>query len=121
AWDKAVCEFIAAILAPDSRNRFPPSLGSIAGPIAEIGAINSLAQTVLKLTCPGVPDFYQGCELWDFSLVDPDNRRPVDYGLRQQRLDALEATPEEMLEHWRDGRIKLWVIHTLLKLRREQP
>lgn len=90
--------------------------------IAQHGAVNSLTQTVLKLTCPGVPDVYQGNELWDFSLVDPDNRRPVDFALRQQRLADLEhAAPRVLLEHWRDGRIKLFAIHRLLTLRRELP
>ena len=119
AWDEAVCEFIAAILAP-GRNRFPPSVERLASRIAEIGAINSLTQTVLKLTCPGVPDFYQGSELWDFSLVDPDNRRPVDYAQRRQRFDEIaNADLRELLEHWRDGRIKMSTIHRLLALRHE--
>src|SRR5690606_34410049 len=64
--------------------------------IAWYGALNSLAQTLLKITCPGVPDFYQGTELWAFTLVDPDNRAPVDYDERRARLAALEpllATP----------------------------
>ena len=118
AWDEAVCEFIAAILAP-GRNRFPPSVERLAARIAEIGAINSLTQPVLKLTCPGVPDFYQGSELWDFSLVDPDNRRPVDYAIRRQRLDEIaNADPRELLEHWHDGRIKMFTIQRLLALRR---
>lgn len=122
AWDEAVRGFVAAVLAPGRKNRFPHSLAPLAGRIAQLGAVNSLTQTVLKLTCPGVPDFYQGSELWDFSLVDPDNRRPVDYHLRQQALDGIaHATPGALLEHWRDGRIKMLVIHRLLTLRREQP
>ncbi len=90
--------------------------------IARLGAINALAQVVLKLTAPGVPDIYQGNEIWDFSLVDPDNRRPVDYQLRRAMLDALpKATPEEMLGAWPDGRIKLFVTQRLLHLRRDHP
>ncbi len=122
AWDNAVREFVASLLAPGARNRFPQSLALFTERIAPLGAVNSLTQTVLKLTCPGVPDFYQGSELWDFSLVDPDNRRPVDYPLRQQRLDSLpHAAPREMLDSWRDGRIKMFAIHRLLMLRRKRP
>jgi len=90
--------------------------------------INSLAQTVLKLTAPGVPDTYQGTELWDFSLVDPDNRRPVAYDRRRELLAALnvprEATPalaRELLETIEDGRIKLWVTSRALQARRQNP
>ena len=84
--------------------------------------MNSLTQTVLKLTCPGVPDFYQGSELWDFSLVDPDNRRPVDYALRREQLERVaDAEPRELLAAWHDGRIKMFTIHRLLKVRREHP
>ncbi|WP_395748873.1 malto-oligosyltrehalose synthase [Prosthecobacter sp.] len=122
AWDGAVSDFIAEILASGGRNRFPQSVALLVRDVEQAGAINSLTQTVLKLTCPGVPDIYQGCELWDLSLVDPDNRRAVDFPLRQQRLDGLgRATPQILLEHWRDGRIKMLTIHQLLKLRKEKP
>lgn len=122
AWDEAVGAFVAAILADGARNRFPKSLEKFAGRIAQPGAINSLTQTVLKLTSPGVPDFYQGSELWDFSLVDPDNRRPVDYAMRRQKLDLMvDVSPDELREQWRDGRIKLFAIQRLLALRRERP
>ncbi len=122
AWDEAVRAFVAAMLADGGRNRFPQSLAQFAERVAPLGAVNSLTQTVLKLTCPGVPDFYQGSELWDLSLVDPDNRRPVDYPLRQQQLAAI-AQPDarELMEHWRDGRIKMFITHRLLTLRRERP
>jgi (1->4)-alpha-D-glucan 1-alpha-D-glucosylmutase len=85
--------------------------------------VNSLTQTVLKLTAPGVPDFYQGSELWDFSLVDPDNRRPVDYGLRRQQLASVsgEVSPAALLESWRDGRLKMYLIRTLLQFRQQNP
>ena len=83
------------------------------------GAINSLTQTLLKLTSPGVPDIYQGQELWDFSLVDPDNRRPVNFDLRERALEQLTGRlrqsgdlPElcqQLLHNYHDGRIKLWV------------
>ena len=122
AWDEAVKRFIAAILTPDRRNRFLQSFAPIADNIAMLGAINSLTQIVLKLTCPGVPDFYQGSEMWDFSLVDPDNRRPVDFPHRKLSLDELaDLGAAHLLENWRDGRIKMFTVHRLLNLRHEQP
>jgi (1->4)-alpha-D-glucan 1-alpha-D-glucosylmutase len=122
AWDGAVRDFVAAILSEARGNRFPASLSAIATRVAEAGAINSLTQTVLKVTSPGVPDFYQGSELWDFSLVDPDNRRPVNYALREERIQSLDhAEPRELLEHWRDGRLKMFLIQRLLHFRRQHP
>ncbi len=121
AWDEAVKTFVAALLAPGRGNRFPSIFAPFADRLAELGMINSLTQTVLKLTCPGVPDLYQGSELWDFSLVDPDNRRPVDYALRVRQLENTPGTsPRDLLENWRDGRIKMFAIHRLLELRRER-
>ena len=108
--------------SPAPQNRFLETFLPLAEEIAQIGAINSLSQTLLKLTSPGVPDFYQGNEIWDFSLVDPDNRRAVDYEQRQKMLDSLgQATPEELLGNWRDGRIKLFLTQRLLIFRRENP
>ena len=93
-WDAAMAEFVARILDP-RRAIVSRSFLPVAEEIARLGAINSLSQTLLKLTAPGVPDIYQGNEIWDFSLVDPDNRRPVDYVRRKKMLDGLsEATPE---------------------------
>ncbi|MDQ3199288.1 MAG: malto-oligosyltrehalose synthase, partial [Verrucomicrobiota bacterium] len=120
AWDAAVADFIAKILEPSPRNRFLETFIPLADEVAQVGAINSLTQTLLKLTSPGVPDIYQGNEIWDFSLVDPDNRRSVDYGKRQQMLDGLAGTtPEDLLGNWRDGRIKLFLTQRLLTFRRE--
>jgi (1->4)-alpha-D-glucan 1-alpha-D-glucosylmutase len=91
--------------------------------------LNGLAQTALKLTVPGVPDLYQGSELWDLSLVDPDNRRPVDFEAREQMVGRLAkmlqsganvACPQ-LLEHWPDGMVKLFVVWRLLSLRRSRP
>lgn len=119
AWDAAVRDFAGALLSGDRRNRFPASFEPFAKRVAAHGAVNALAQTVLKLTSPGVPDCYQGSEMWDLSLVDPDNRRPVDYDTRSQGLASLAgAEPKELMEHWTDGRIKLLVTHRLLELRR---
>jgi (1->4)-alpha-D-glucan 1-alpha-D-glucosylmutase len=97
--------------------------------LAASGARNSLIQTALKLTTPGVPDLYNGSELWDLSMVDPDNRRLVDYALRERMLDELSAglaadrlgCMRALWEHWQDGRIKLATIMTLLQHRRECP
>ncbi len=87
--------------------------------IAATGAVNGLAQAALKLTVPGVPDLYQGTEFWDFSLVDPDNRRPVDFAARKQALAATSLGTA--LASWRDGRIKQILVHRLLALRRARP
>ena len=122
SWDKAMAEFIARILDPSPKNKFPASFSPLAEEIARLGAINSLAQVALKLTVPGVPDIYQGNEIWDFSLVDPDNRRPVDYQRRREMLDALAGVaPEDLLANWPDGRIKLFLTQSLLRFRREHP
>jgi (1->4)-alpha-D-glucan 1-alpha-D-glucosylmutase len=119
-WDSAMNEFVARVLDPSVKNKFLPNFLPVAEEIARLGAINSLAQVVLKLTVPGVPDIYQGNEIWDFSLVDPDNRRPVDYAKRREMLDSLNGVPpEELLQNWPDGRIKLFVTQRLLLFRRE--
>ncbi|HEY8834756.1 MAG TPA: malto-oligosyltrehalose synthase, partial [Chthoniobacterales bacterium] len=109
-WDSAMSEFVARVLDSSPKNKFLPSFLPVAEEIARLGAINSLSQVVVKLTAPGVPDIYQGNEIWDFSLVDPDNRRPVDYARRREMLRSLEnASPGELLRQWPDGRIKLFL------------
>ncbi len=119
AWDEGVRGFIAKLLRRGD-NPFIEAFVPLAERVARLGAMNSLTQTVLKLTVPGVPDIYQGCDTWDFSLVDPDNRRPVDYAQRRAALDMLaKADPGDLLAHWPDGRVKLFVIRTLLRYRRE--
>jgi (1->4)-alpha-D-glucan 1-alpha-D-glucosylmutase len=121
-WDAAMQDFIAKILDPSPRNKFPPIFLPVAQEIAPLGAINSLTQTLLKLTSPGVPDIYQGNEIWDYSLVDPDNRRAVDYDRRREMLEALRtATPGELMPAWPDGRIKLFLTQRMLRFRREHP
>ncbi len=89
--------------------------------IAFFGALSSLSQLVLKITSPGIPDFYQGAELWDLSLADPDNRRPVDFDARIGMLASLGSGPDpnELLQHWSDGRLKLYLTQKLLNIRRE--
>ena len=94
--------------------------------VAYFGALNSLSQVLLKITSPGVPDFFQGNELWDFSLVDPDNRRPVDFKLRQKFLNELKnleakgeiSLPSQLLSTWKDGRIKLFITYKALQIRK---
>ena len=121
-WDSAMNDFVAQVLDSSPKNKFLPSFVPVAEEIARLGAINSLSQVALKLTAPGVPDIYQGNEIWDFSLVDPDNRRPVDYQRRREMLDSLQAVaPEELLQQWPDGRIKLLLTQRLLRFRREHP
>jgi (1->4)-alpha-D-glucan 1-alpha-D-glucosylmutase len=125
AYEDAVTGFIAKILEGSSANVFLDDFAPFAAEVAERGMYNSLSQLVLKLTVPGVPDIYQGSELWDLSLVDPDNRRPVDFERRGALLDEIERLdPEragELLETWSDGRIKLYLLHRLLGLRAARP
>jgi (1->4)-alpha-D-glucan 1-alpha-D-glucosylmutase len=122
AWMKACDDFVEALLdrarAADFWKEFTP----FAADIAWRGMNLSLAQVALKATVPGMPDFYQGTELWDLSLVDPDNRRPVDYAWRRDLLATLEKTPlAGLLAAWPDGRIKMHVIRSILRHRREHP
>jgi (1->4)-alpha-D-glucan 1-alpha-D-glucosylmutase len=112
--------FVAKILDPAVSGEFLESLATLARRVALLGALNSLSQLTLKATMPGVPDFYQGTEYWDLSMVDPDNRRPVDFAGRASALVTLE-TPgwKHLVESWPNGHLKLaWTRH-LLKLRTE--
>jgi (1->4)-alpha-D-glucan 1-alpha-D-glucosylmutase len=119
-WDAAMRDFVTGIFKATPRNKFLPIFLPVAKEIACLGAINSLTQTLLKLTAPGVPDIYQGNDIWDYSLVDPDNRRPIDYNLRLEILDALpSATPDELMQTWPDGRMKLFLTQQVLRFRRE--
>jgi (1->4)-alpha-D-glucan 1-alpha-D-glucosylmutase len=120
----AVSDFIRAILRRDAANRFLPDFLAFQQEIAHYGVFNSLAQVLLKITSPGVPDIYQGNELWDFSLVDPDNRRPVDYRLRRRLLDEVAPVADAagaaaLVEAKADGRIKLFVTNRALTYRRD--
>ena len=118
-YDAALRAFVEGALADPA---FAVDVEAFVAPLIAAGRINSLAQTLLKLTAPGIPDLYQGAELWDLSLVDPDNRRPVDYPLRRRLLAVLDrATPKEIMARIDEGLPKLWVIRQTLELRRRRP
>src|SRR5262249_31323636 len=114
-YETAVSRFVAAILDPRRSAAFLQLFAPLQARAAELGIYNSLAQLAIKLTAPGVPDFYQGSEFWDLTLVDPDNRRPVDYDIRRQALAGLKGCatrtvdPVELLDHRHDGSVKMFV------------
>jgi (1->4)-alpha-D-glucan 1-alpha-D-glucosylmutase len=127
-YDEAVAGFADAILDPARSGRFLTDFVAFQQRVARFGIAGSLAQALIKITAPGVPDFYQGSELWDLSLVDPDNRRPVDFALRRRYLAELDAETasthdvtglvRDLLKSWEDGRVKLFVIRQALTCRR---
>ena len=125
-YERAAADFVASLLDPSVSGDFINDFGEFQRLTARAGLLNSLSQTLLKTTAPGVPDFYQGTELWAFTLVDPDNRRPVDYELRRQLLasmrDVCEGDVSEfvegLLEQHEDGRVKLYVTSRALNFRR---
>ncbi|WP_046383596.1 malto-oligosyltrehalose synthase [Pseudomonas veronii] len=120
AYEQGVETFLTRLLLSDAGRALRTAIGAAAQAIAPAGALNGLAQSLLRVTVPGVPDLYQGNEFWDFSLVDPDNRRPVDFNARQHALD----TPPDigkLLFNWRDGRIKQALIAQVLALRKADP
>jgi (1->4)-alpha-D-glucan 1-alpha-D-glucosylmutase len=118
-YDDAVRHFIEGAL----RDRpFMRDVESFLEPLLPQGWVNALSQILLKLTAPGVPDIYQGTELWSLHLVDPDNRRPVDYDLRRGALAKVKGMlPEQIWQHADEGLPKLWVVHTALALRHRRP
>jgi (1->4)-alpha-D-glucan 1-alpha-D-glucosylmutase len=129
-YEEGLLKFVDVILSPSPENPFLQDFESFQEKISYFGMFNSISQTLLKITCPGIPDFYQGTDLWDFSLVDPDNRRPVNVELRRKRLAELKkrmemagaSLPEfskDLVREWRDGAIKLYVTMKALHFRRE--
>src|SRR5437588_2379570 len=117
-WEEALRAYVEGLFALPLRHPLWKGLQPFAGRICEIGLVNSLAQVVLKIASPGVPDFYQGTELWDLTLVDPDNRRPVDFARREQALAEVECVLSRdaearagklaaLLDRWTDGTVKL--------------
>ena len=124
-WEAAVDHFVSATLDRGVSRDFLDDFERFHAPLAVAGMHNALAQLLLKIGSPGVPDFYQGTELWDFSLVDPDNRRPVDFDLRRTLLAEIKGRSpisgaRSLLDNWRDGRIKLYVTFRALNFRRQQ-
>src|SRR5262249_40203483 len=129
-YEKALVAFVGGIFAAPGNQRFLEDFVPFQRRVAWFGMLNSLAQTLIKLTSPGVPDFYQGSELWNLALVDPDNRRAVDYAARRGEAlrsmqeaaaaggAALAALAADLLRHMADGRIKQFVIWRALALRR---
>jgi (1->4)-alpha-D-glucan 1-alpha-D-glucosylmutase len=127
AYEDALTIFVDAILAERPDNLFLPDFRAFQYMVAEYGMFNALSQCLLKITAPGVPDFYQGTELWNFCLVDPDNRRPVNYDIRIKMLNALKKREEELSPsvlardltlNRRDGSIKLYLIYKALNFRK---
>jgi (1->4)-alpha-D-glucan 1-alpha-D-glucosylmutase len=122
AYEAALQRFVHAVLDASRESPFLTEFHAFVESLERLGAITSLCQLVLKLTVPGVPDIYQGGELWDFSLVDPDNRRPVDWDIRRSLLnDVAAASAADLAERWRDGSEKLFVTRRLLEWRRSHP
>jgi (1->4)-alpha-D-glucan 1-alpha-D-glucosylmutase len=128
-YEAALTGFAGKIMDPEASPEFLEDFTEYRKKISFLGIFNSLAQTLLKMTAPGIPDFYQGAELWDLSLVDPDNRRPVDYGKREEALAEIEERASrdraglvrDLARNPEDGRIKLFVIREALKVRNEIP
>jgi (1->4)-alpha-D-glucan 1-alpha-D-glucosylmutase len=121
-YEAALERFVKGVLDASRPNAFLADFHGFIGELARPAAIASLAQLAIKLTAPGVPDIYQGGELWDFSLVDPDNRRPVDWRQRRKLLAAIgNAEPEALAAEWHDGREKLFLANRLLRLRQRHP
>ena len=119
AYEGAARQFLFGLLVENALPDLLADIFAFIQSIAAAGAVNGLAQTVLKLTVPGVPDLYQGTDYWDFSLVDPDNRRPVDFERRRKSLSAIDLADARL--HWRDGRVKQAIIARLLAARRALP
>jgi (1->4)-alpha-D-glucan 1-alpha-D-glucosylmutase len=125
--EAALQSFVAAILKQSRKNSFLEDFRKFESSVAYHGMLNGLSQVLLKIICPGVPDFYQGSELWDLRLVDPDNRQPVDFDRRKTLLAAIKTfgdSPsveflEQITRNWRDARVKLYLIWKALQFRRD--
>ncbi len=117
-YENAIESFARAALDPARARAFLQDFAAACAPVFLAGALNSLAQTAIKLTAPGVPDIYQGTELWELSLVDPDNRRPVDFEALQALQKGLDTAPaEDLLSAWHSGAIKMRLLQAGLKMR----
>ncbi|HEX2113218.1 MAG TPA: malto-oligosyltrehalose synthase [Alphaproteobacteria bacterium] len=119
--EEACVAFLTTLVDPAQAPDFLDDFLPFQATVARFGMLNSLVQVALKLTCPGIPDIYQGCEKWDLSLVDPDNRRPVDFADRHAGLNGADNDWAALLEDWPTGKVKLALTHRLLRLRQELP
>jgi (1->4)-alpha-D-glucan 1-alpha-D-glucosylmutase len=120
--EAAVAEFVTTILTPVAENHFLPDFVKFQHRIAASGVCLSLSQTLVRLLGPGVPDIYQGAELWELSMVDPDNRRPVDFAKCNALLaDTVHRRGPALLKNWQSGSVKQYVIQQALGFRREHP
>ena len=115
-YEAAIETFVAGTLSPERSSDFLHDFHATAQPFILAGAVNSLTQLCLKLFAPGIPDIYQGTELWDLALVDPDNRRPIDF-IQRMALSNAEATPAELVAAWTTGAVKLQLMRAGLALR----
>jgi (1->4)-alpha-D-glucan 1-alpha-D-glucosylmutase len=120
SYEGACRHFLQQLLTADSALALRQSIASAVQVLAPAGALNSLVQTTLRSTTPGIPDLYQGTDYWDFSLVDPDNRRPVDYTARNEALSAA-SSPDALLAQWQNGHVKQALIAALLHARASEP
>ena len=120
AYENACQQFLERLLQDNQGRELREEIASAAATLAPAGALNSLTQSLLRMTTPGVPDLYQGNEFWDFSLVDPDNRRPVDFAARQAALEQPRPVAE-LISHWHTGQLKQWLIQQTLNLRLAHP
>src|SRR3984893_2381165 len=122
--EDALLKFVARILSQDDNHDFLQDFRQLQKKLAYFGMVNGLSQALLKIACPGVPDFYQGSELWDLRLVDPDNRGPIDFAKRTAALESIARadspqTLRNFVEHWHDGCIKLYLIWKAIRFRRD--
>jgi (1->4)-alpha-D-glucan 1-alpha-D-glucosylmutase len=128
-YENAIFGFVRSVLDPEKSAEFLSDVASFVARIADAGYLNGLAQLLIKVAAPGIPDFYQGTELWDFRLVDPDNRGPVNFGTRKEQLSQIAEQAEkdsaglvnELLDAWPDERIKLFLTWRALNLRKTKP
>ncbi|MES2822351.1 MAG: malto-oligosyltrehalose synthase [Pseudomonadota bacterium] len=120
-YEAACRDFLIRLFSEEDAKALLTDIAATAASLAPAGALNSLSQTLLRMTAPGIPDLYQGTEFWDFSLVDPDNRQPVDFAARVASLPPVTTTrpiARELIERWQDGNVKQWLIAQTLSLRK---
>jgi (1->4)-alpha-D-glucan 1-alpha-D-glucosylmutase len=122
--EDALLKFVARILSQEDNREFLQDFRQFQNKVAYFGMVNGLSQTLLKIALPGVPDFYQGSELWDLRLVDPDNRGPIDFARRAAALDSIVnadsgQAPRKFVDNWHDGCVKLYLTWKALRFRRD--